>query len=236
MPLTFSDFSPANFVFEVRYRDAYLLWDHAGHVLEELRSRHEITRRIAGEPTRISFVVDATKEVTWLMDRLSIIEHQPEKSKTDAFGRFCADCLDLTVENMGVGELNRVGYRSIFVKKFSRKEDAGAALLSAGLIRIPKGKNFNIEPTNTYPEYAIKCEDEKFGYVLRLSVQEVNYELEMSPQWKGNALERKHEDHVALDIDYYSRGVLAVGSFKVEEWLGQVAHAIRRDADSYLVG
>ena len=65
--------------------------------------------------------------------------------------------------------------------------------------------------------------------------QEVNYELELSPQWKGNTVEPKHEDHLVLDIDYYSRATLSLGSFRVEEWLPQVLHVIRRDADSYLV-
>lgn len=235
MPLTFSDFSPKSFAFEIRYPDAYLLWDRAGQVTEDLRTRHEITRRIGAEPGKIAFVTDATKEVTWQLDRLIVVDHQPPTSKVDVFCRLCADCFDVTLRNLGVSELKRVGFRPVFVKKFSSREDAAATLLSVGLIHVPAGKNLNIEPVQTYPEYSIRCEDEKFGYTLRLSVQEVNYELELSPQWKGNAVESRHEDHIALDIDYYSRGALPVGSFQVEEWLAQVLHAIRRDADSYLV-
>jgi hypothetical protein len=235
MPLTFSDFSPVSFSCEIRYPETYLLWDRAGQVTEDLRNHHQITRRIVAEPGKIAFVTDTSKEVTWQLDRLIVIDHQPPASKADIFYRLCSDCYDMTLRNLGVSELKRVGFRTIFAKKFSSKDDAAAALLSIGLIHVPAGKHLNIEPVQKYPEYAIRCEDEKFGYTLRLSVQEVNYELELSPQWKGNVVEPRHEDHLALDIDYFSRAALPVGSLRIEEWLAQVLHAIRRDADSYLV-
>jgi hypothetical protein len=193
MPLTFSDFSPISFGFEIRYPDAYLLWDHAGQMTEELKSRYEITRRVAAEPLRIAFVVRGTQEVTWQLDKLIIVDYQPLSSKFDSFYRLCSDCFELTVRNLGVSELKRVGFRPIFAKKYLNKDDAGAALLSAGLIHVPMGKALNIEPGRRYPEYAIRCEDDKFGYMLRLGVQEVNYELEPSPQWRGNVVEPKHE-------------------------------------------
>lgn len=236
MALTFLDFGPLSFSFEIRYPDTYLLWDRAGQVAEELRGHHKITRRLAGEPGKIAFVIDGKTEVTWQMDRLIVADHEPSTSKTDGFYLACENCFDITLRNLGVSELTRVGFRPIFVKKFSSKADAAAALLSMGLIRVPAGKKLNIEPTQKYPEYAIKCEDDKFGYTLRLSVQEVNYEMELIPQWKGHTVEPKREFFIAFDIDYYSLAALPVGSFRVREWLAQILHAIHRDTDSFFVG
>ena len=235
MRLTFSDFSPSSFAFEVRYPEAYLLWDRAGQVAEDLRTGHEITRRLAAEPGRIAFDTETTREVSWHLDRPVVIDHQPQLSKVDAFYSLAADCLEMTLRHLGVSELKRVGFRPIFAKKFASKEEAAATLLSLGLVNVPKGKNLNIDPLQRYPEYAMRCEDEKLGYMIRISLQEVNYELEFAPQWKGGAVEPRHEDHLTLDVDYYSRAVIPVGSFRVEEWLAQVLHAVRRDADSYLL-
>jgi hypothetical protein len=133
-----------------------------------------------------------------------------------------------------VSEVKRLGFRTTFSKTFPTKEEAGSALLSAGLVHIPAGKHFNVEPTYQYPEYTIRCEDEKFGYLLKLVVQDVNYEFEPPPQWRGKAVEPTHVQRLTLDIDYYSRATMPVGSLNVREWLSQVIHAVRRDADAYL--
>jgi len=234
MPLTFSDFSPASFSFEVRYPDAYLLWDRAGQLSEDLQNRHQITRLTTAQPGKIAYVVNMTSEVSWQLNNLVVIENRPSTATMDAFYRLCSDCFELTLRLLAVNEIKRVGFRMVFFQKFSSKDDAAAALLSAGLLQFPPGKRFNVDPVQRYPEYAIRCEDQKFGYMLRLLVGEVNYELDLTPQWKGNAVEPKHEDHLVLDFDYYSRASLPTGSFRVEEWLPQVLHVIRRDADSFL--
>lgn len=235
MPLTFSDFGPVGLAFEIRYPDAYLLWDHAGQLTQELRERHEVTRLLTALPGKIAFIADATREVSWELERLIVLDHQPKTATFDAFFTLCEDCFEITTRNLLVSEVKRVGFRPTFSKKFANKEEAAAALLATGLLHVPTGKNFNVAPTNQYPEYAIRCESEKFGYMLKLVVQEVNYEFEPPPHWRGNVVEPTHEERLTFDFDYYSRATMPVGSLKVSEWLSQVIHLIRRDADSYLV-
>ncbi|HTS50399.1 MAG TPA: hypothetical protein VMH05_20780 [Bryobacteraceae bacterium] len=234
MPLTFSDFSPVGLAFEIRYPDAYLLWDHAGQMSQELREIHEITRLVSADPGKIAFIAEGTREVSWSLGSMIVLDHRPRNSAFESFFTLCKDCFEIATRNLSVSELKRVGFRPTFSKNFPSKEEAVAALLSTGLLYTPAGKNFNVEPAGRYPEYAIRCEDEKFGYLLRLVVQEINYEFEPPPQWMGNVVDPTHEQRLTLDIDYYSRAAIAVGSLNVSEWLAQVTHAIRRDADSYL--
>lgn len=236
MPLTFAEFSPVSLVFEIRYPEAYLLWDRAGETAQELRESHEITRFISAEPAKIAFVVEGTKEVTWALTAMSVADHQPKSATYEDFFQLCKDCYEIAVRNFSVTELKRVGFRSTFSKRFDNKEAAVAALLDANLIYIPEGKKFNVNATSRNPEYAVRCEDEKFGYLLRLLVQEIKYEFEPPPQWRGKFVESTNEQRLTLDIDYYSRATIPVGSLSVSEWLSQVSHSIRRDSDLYLIG
>jgi len=233
MPLTFSDFTPVGLAFEVRYPEAYLLWDNAGQVAQDLKARYPVSRLASAEPAKVAFSC-GSQELTWQLDRLVVLEHQPEASHFEDFYQLCEDCLDITVHNLGISELNRVGFRPSFAKNFATKEEAGVSLLSTGIVYAPEGKQFNVDALHTYPEYAVRRESEKFGYVLRILVQEVKYEFDPRPQWRGNVVEPRKEQRVTFDLDWYTRAPMPIGALEVKDWLAQIVHAIRRDADRYL--
>ena len=89
MTLSFSDFRPILFVFEVRYPEAFLLWDRAGQVATQLQARYPVSRLNSAEPGKIVFICDRTKEITWQLDRLIIIDHRPGSAKLEAFYDLC---------------------------------------------------------------------------------------------------------------------------------------------------
>jgi len=137
------------------------------------------------------------------------------------------------VECLEIRELKRVGFRPTFAKIFPTREDAGDVLVDAGILRIPQGKHFNVDAPHTIPEYAIRREGDKFGFLLRISVQSVKFEFEPPPQWRTAEASSEEEQRLVFDLDWYTLGTMPVGSMKVSEWLSQIIHAMRRDADEY---
>lgn len=232
MALTFSDFRPIGLAFEIRYPEAYLLWDRAGRIAQELQARYPVSRLTSAEPGKIVFSCSRGQEITWQLDRLIVADYRPA-SRLDEFYPICEQCFDITVSNLEITELKRVGFRPAFAKNFPTREEAGATLLATGILRVPEGKQFNVEARCTLPEYGIRREGEKFGYALKISVQTVKYEFAPPPQWQGNEVEAKEEQRVTLDLDWYTVAPMPVGAMRVTEWLTQIMHAVRRDTDGF---
>jgi hypothetical protein len=233
MMLSFTDFRLVGLAFELRYPDAFLLWDRAGQLAGQLQARYPVTRLTSAEPGKVVFLCDRTKEISWHLDRLIVIDHRPGSAKPERFYDLCEQCFELTAEHLQIEELKRAGFRLTFAKVFPTKEDAGDALVAAGILRIPHGKQFNIDAPHTLPEYAIRREGEKFGFLLRISIQSVKFEFEPPPQWEITEVPSKEEHRLVFDLDWYTIGAMPVGSMKVSEWLSQIIHAVHRDADAY---
>lgn len=233
MSLSISDFVLRGMSFEVRYPTAYLFWDRAGQIAEDLRSRYPAMRLASAEPGKTVFAI-AKQEVSWQLDRLVILDFGPGSSQAiDDFFKICEDCFAITIDNLGITELSRVGIRPTFIRSFSSKEEAAAKLAEAAILHIPDGKQFNVDPIATYPEYSIRREGEKFGYYLRAYAETFRQNFESPPQWRGTVPETKEEHALMLDVDYYTRASMQVGALKVKELLSQVLHVVRRDADNY---
>lgn len=235
MSISFADFRPVGLAFEVRYPDSFLLWDRAGQIARELQARYSISRLTSAEPGKIVFVYKRTYELTWQLDRLIVVDHRPA-TPIDEFYRVCEDCFNIAVDVLEISELKRVGFRPGFAKKFASRQDAAAALLATDVIHIPEGKQFNVEALQTFPEYAVRHEGEKFGYSLKISVQSVKYEFEPPPQWEAVDLKLTDEHRIMFDVDWFTLAPMPVGAMSVTDWLSQIMHAIRRDADRYLKG
>lgn len=110
MALTFSDFQPVQAVFEVRYPEAFLLWDRAGKLARQFQASYSLSRLTSAEPGKVVFVEDRTREVIWQLDRLSVRDHQPGSPSLEEFFGLCEDCLRITTEALEVQELKRVGF------------------------------------------------------------------------------------------------------------------------------
>lgn len=232
--MTFAELKPFQAVLEVRYADAFSLWDRAGMLWTRLAKKYENLERIQAQPTETIFRLGKSFELAAKLDGASVVAFKPEKNLTefiqltDVFFRIVAEILEISA-------YNRVGCRLIFTKDFSSIQAASAAILATGLLKWPEGQQFSKTGTPVQPEWALRWEDENRGVHLRLRVDERKYEIKPPLVWEGK-YESTTSTEVSWDVDWYTRKRVLVTQMSYSEFIGQCVHAVRRDSDHFLGG
>ena len=228
-----SDYNLDNYAFEVRYANAYRLWDNAGKIGEILAQRFKDVKLNKGEPALISFSLNRTVTVEVRLERLNIIHHNPPSN----YSRETDDLewlFEGLIEILNVKEITRLGTRLLFKKLFNDKagmERYFRKYLNSKAVDL---KLFNVNPEYIMPTLNIQVEDEELGYHFRFlgKVEHLNFDL--GPAVKDIDPIDQDKCYAAIDIDIYTMKVLEMRSVKVASWMDTVTRVIRRDTDKVL--
>lgn len=233
--LELEDFRLLQATIEVRYDNAYILWDRAGTVWSTINDTWHDLKPFKVEPNVVVFKLLDQYQISVELDKASIIDLKPSSSLKD-FIEIADTFVKLIIKPLSIKDFTRIGFRPIFVKSFPDKDLAAKALLSTKMIFEPKGRHFNIEGKVRLPRFGIVLETDSTGVRIALEARDRKIDFDALPgveELKSLHME-KHE--LVYDVDYYTLAKVSVGQLDMKEWINQSYHLIKRDSRDFLGG
>jgi hypothetical protein len=178
---------------------------------------------------RLASVYDLAVE----LKKAQVSSFKPDPSLEEVRA-FLASYFGLLVKFLDLSVLDRVGFRLRFYLELDKAE-AAAAVMQTERLRLPDGAHFSIEGgTVTLPEFALRWEGKSLGAMVRVKAEDRKYDFEPHPTLKRVEPVHFKTSGILVDIDYYTVGIVTSSQLRVEEWIKQAHHVIRRDIGSFL--
>jgi len=231
-PLELETFELEQAAFEVRYPTAYQLWDRAGALWSAVQDAWPAIELIQADPMKQSFRLANVYEIAVELKKAQVSSFKPEPSLKE-LRAFLDTYFGLLVKFLDLSVLNRVGFRLRFYREFD-KAAAAAAVMQTDRLRVPDGAHFSIEGAVTLPEFGLRWEGKSLGVMVRLTAEDRKYDFEPHPMLKRVEPVHFATSGVLLDIDYYTVGIVKSSQLRVDEWIKQAHHVIKRDIGSFL--
>jgi hypothetical protein len=234
-PMDLSHFDLRSVAFEVRYDQAYLLWDRAGALWQAVHRIAPTIKLTESVPAKISGFIERRFHVSVELEKVLIIVYPPPSTVEDYIA-LCRDILAAAIDILGVKIYSRIGLRLIHHRRFRSSEEAADALLSTGIMKVPEGKHFGIEGPPKLPHYAIRLDGDNLAVQVNLHTQE--RKLKIDVPLGETALESVEKDIFELiyDVDYFTIGTVDIGQFRASDWIPNALRVIRRDSKVFLGG
>ena len=220
--------------FEIRYDEAYLLWDKSGEIWSNVSREWPNLKIHKAEPNNTTLSVD-NFQLSATIDKSNIIDLKPSSSlsefttRTDKFIKIISNTLKIR-------EYSRLGFRLIYVKKYTDKESAAKALLDLKLFKYPTSKCFNIDGKLLQPRYGYNYEDDSSSVRIAIEARETKVDVDSHPGIEELSPLHLVKHELVYDIDYSTVGKVYIGQLDVKEWISQVYHLIKRDSNKILGG
>jgi hypothetical protein len=232
-PLTIDDFKSSNVTCEVRYKNAYLIFDRTGQVIEDLRESF----------TDISISVASPQQTTWTTNESTLVLELGACRLTstcldksgEAFAKRCKAFFDAVVHNLQINLFTRIGLRCIYRKEYKTVDEARTALEAMTLVNLKPVKRFNSSDSPT--EVLFRWEDSQVGAFIRLKAEsiEIKSTIPFELQDTVPSIDKKINS-LTLDVDYYTVAPVDREQWDPEEWLPQKFRIIRKEIDGIIGG
>lgn len=233
MSLNLSHFSLVKVSFEIRYDNAYLFWDKAGHIGEASKSLWPKIKIVSGEPGKVAFKIENKYLIQVELGKAFIIAYKPHSSLKDYIEM--AENLEAIVrKELGISIYTRLGFRPFYYKKYAKSEDATKDLLDIKKTHYPTGKHFNIEGKPTKANHILRWEADKIGLLIQLTSEGQKYEFEPPMEADEITPISIERNGILFNIDYYTLGSINVNQLNVTDWIKNAYHLIKRDSKVFL--
>ena len=136
------DFTLKRITFEIRYREAYLLWDRCGYFWKEVCKLWPDIQAKAGEPNLQSFSIKDQYQFQVELKKAFVIGFDKRVSEASITQQ---QFIGLHQKTFQVSTYDRIGCRLIFEKRCESSAESSNLLISSGLLNPPTGKHFNID-------------------------------------------------------------------------------------------
>jgi hypothetical protein len=232
--LTIDEFKLLRSVCEIRYANAFLIYDRTGQILRELSDSFTNLNVASPGPNQTLFVSDEGNfglEVT----KSHFIADTPNP-KLEHFALHCNTYFDAITKLLEVKVFTRIGLRTVWRKEFKTEEEAQEALSSIDLLNLKPGPRFAV--TGSPTEVIVRWQDKEFGILMRLQAGVVELDAELPFDLKEPSESKIHKKIIslALDVDYYTIAPVERAQWTPAEWIPQKARLIRKELDKILQG
>jgi uncharacterized protein (TIGR04255 family) len=230
-PLTIDDFKPFSVTCELRYKNAYLIYDRTGQVLEDLRADFtDISVSTAG-PAQTAFTAEEGSLTLELgASRFTSVRFD---NNAERFAKHCKAFFDVVSDQFRVNVFTRIGLRYIARKEFKTLNESKAALASMALANLKPTKRFNSSESPI--EVLFRWEDAEIGAFSRLRAETLDIKFASTPELLDHVPKIDKTMHVlTLDIDYYTVAPVERDQWNALEWLPQKLRIIKKEADSII--
>ena len=231
--LDLSSFKLNQATMEIRFNNAYTLWDRAGQIWSKASSKWSNLKMGKAEPMVTKFLVDDRYELSIKLDVAHLIDLTPSSNlkefmaNAELFVTLVADTLDIT-------EFTRLGFRLIYCKRFPNKTEAADSLISTKMISVLSGKHFNIEGKVLMPNYSLRWEGVSMGVRVALLARDKKIDLNVNPGMEEITPVHVERSELIYDIDYYTLKNTKKGQLNVKEWISQAYHLVKRDSNVFM--
>ena len=234
MSLDLSQFKLRSLSLEVRYDNAFPIWDSCGALWSEIKAKLPSTRMVSVQPNEQTFALDEGLDAKTQLDKSLLTGWWLED--TERF-RSVADVLfGATISTLNIKEFTRIGLRVVHERTFTTRELAADFVAEHHPDVKRSGKLLNIEGRLLDPSISLRWEGDTLGCSARLYSVEQRMESRMPREFPEVAHVDKKRNSVFIDVDYYAHAITPVSKFKasaiVENWF----KIIRRDIGSFIDG
>lgn len=231
--LTIDDFKPFSVTCELRYANAYLIYDRTGQVLEDLRKTFTNITVSAPSPALTAFVAEEGS-FTLEVGTCRFTSNRYDKN-AEGFAKHCTAYFDSVTELLQISVFTRVGLRYVARKEFKTLDESKEALASMTLANLKPTKRFNSSESPT--EVMFRWEDTQIGAFVRLRAETTDIKLSSPPEFQDYIPKVEKKIHgLTLDIDYYTTAPVEREQLNYLEWVQQKLRIVRKEADSILGG
>jgi uncharacterized protein (TIGR04255 family) len=232
-PLTIDDFKAFSTTCEVRYKNAYLIYDRTGQILEELRETFTDINVSTAGPQQTAFVAEEGS-FTLEIGACRFTSGRIDKN-AQTFAKHCKTFFDTVTDQLQIAVFTRIGLRYILRKEFKTEDESKAVLASMMLANLNPTKRFN--SSDSPMEILFRWEDAQIGAFVRLKAETTHMKLAVPPELQD--IVPKFDQKVTgltLDIDYYTVAPVEREQWNSQEWLPQKLRLIRKEVDGILQG
>lgn len=229
--MTVDEFTPFSVTCEIRYKNAYLLFDRTGQILKDLGEHFTAIEVTSASPAQTVFTSEEcafTIELGACRSTTSQID-----SSGEFFAKQCRLFFGAVTENLGISVLSRIGLRYLARREYKTLDEAKVALASLGLLNLTPLSRF--KSSDSPIEILLRWEDNEIGAFIRLKAETVNIKLTTSPELRTTVPNvDKNIVGLTLDIDYYTVAPVLLEQWEPLEWLQQKLRIVRKEADSII--
>lgn len=231
--LDIDDFVPFSVTCELRFKNAYLIFDRTGKILEDLREHFTELEISSASPQQTGFTAE---EGTF---SLEVGACRFTSSKVDGTGEvFAKQCklfFGTVVQQLNVTVFTRIGLRYIARKEFKTDEEAKASLASLALANLGPTKRFNISENPI--ETVFRWEDKDLGVLFRMKAETTIVKVSVPPELRASVPPfDKKIIGITLDVDYYTVASVDREQWEPDEWVRQKLRMVRKEAEAILAG
>jgi hypothetical protein len=229
LKMQISELQLVNLSFELRYDQAFHLYDRSGVIWSTFQKRWPKLTQVVVSPNNTKFVINDTIELTMQIDKCSV-GCSANEIDLDVFCEASDLITGLTKSALEVNKFSRIGLRQIFLKSYKSEDEALQEFSGLNRVTIPKGKHFEVEGVVKSPEVSVRVEGDALGWYGRILVQNKRIKFQGPagepdiPQVDINKFE------FAFDLDYYTTATTSAGQLKAADWIKQGIRVVRRDA------
>ncbi len=227
------DFKTIQATYELRYDDAYLIYDRTGRIAQALRRSFTNLRAISAAPVQTLFQADEGG-IALELGQCRFSRVRPERN-LEEFSQYCKRYFDAVFDFLEINMFTRIGLRVIFRKEFSNVEDAKALLTSLKLTTLEKTRRFGAAE---HPEeILLRWQSEQIGAMVRLRATTGIVNFVLPPELEEQKAEIHKVVHALLvDVDYYTVAPVERAQWDACAWIPPAARTIHVGLDSILAG
>lgn len=209
------DFELYQLVFEIRYEDAFEIWDRAGQVHRELCRIWPGIKLTETGPNQqllrspeVQLQTGIRTSHVMLFSPSTILKREEHIVDTYEVWR---SALELT-------ELKRVGTRAIYRRRYASEKEAGKAFIMLGLAKSPEQGMFQHTDPPIGGEVRLQWKSDAVHTMFSAKTQQQTLEVQPLPEF-GKAGEKLSRDDLLLDVDRATGKPMSVSQFDANEWL-----------------
>jgi len=226
--LTIDDFKPFSVTCELRYKNAYLIYDRTGQVLEDLRGTFTDISVSTASPPQTAFTAEEGSFTLELGScRFTSVRYENSAEK---FAKQCKAFFDAVTNQLQIKVFTRIGLRYVARREFKTLDESKAALASMVLANLKPTKRFNSSESPT--EVVFRWQDAEIGAFVRLQAETTEIKFGATPELLEHVPKIDKKIHaLTLDVDYYTVAPVERDQWNAIEWLQQKLRIIRKEAD-----
>jgi uncharacterized protein (TIGR04255 family) len=228
MTLSIDDFIPFSVTSEVRYKNAYLIFDRTGQILDDLKQHFTGLEISSAAPQQTGFTAE---EGTFNLEvGVCRFTSSNVDGSGELFAKQCKLFFATVFQHLDITVFTRIGLRYIARKEFKTDDEAKAALASLMLANLRPAKRFN--SSDSPIEIFFRWEDKEIGTLFRLRAETTNVKVIVPPELRAAVptVDKKIVG-ITLDIDYYTVAPVEKEQWEPEEWVRQKLRIVKKEAE-----
>lgn len=227
--LTVSDFKTAMAVCEVRYENAYLIYDRTGLICDDLRRMFSNLSVVIASPNQTTLQADEGSCALELSQ--CRFGSQAPDNQLQSFASHSKRFFDSVLYNLDIRTLSRVGLRVFFRRDYKSIDELKAALASLKLITLAPAERFGAA-SEPY-EILLRWQGAHIGTMFRVAMQSGTIDVHLPPELQPEKPDiHKSISALMLDIDYYTVTPVERSQWDPSTWITHSFKTMKKGADS----